>query len=474
MNPLPIAAAAPPKPARTHDVRPGSTENPEFEAAFARASGADDDKAPRIQGSEDPDTAQKGPARPEDADLTGFGWMGQPVLAQPEQEAGGIQVEPAAEEEDAAPVPLFAAIAEGLAVDVATPQDNTGPAPAPAAGAGGSDPRMGGHFGAAWTTTPDLHSAAERADAQAAPIGPAPQQEGSAAPRRAAELAPVTAPGQANAAADPVVADTGRAADAAIAQVENTAQLGAVIVMERNAAAATADLGMNLWADRLRAEAPAEAPVDPVPEAEPEAEAEQTVVAAQQLGAQTDGGSDMTGGDTPEQASTPTTTVSKPEDSAARFQIPTATVDTSSSPGEATAENLHNRPTAKVAVAVEEIIRGRSSLGETDATARVEIELDGQRISVRVQVRDGRVDVEIAGMDPAELAALKDDLGERLRGHELTLGDLTQDTGNGPHHREEARDADATNAAPDEVESAADKNVEAARLRHDGAVYVTA
>ena len=224
---------------------------------------------------------------------------------------------------------------------------------------------------------------------------------------------------------------------------------------------AGADLGMNVWADRLRGateraiEALAESP-DAVAQLSTQGEA-----------------SDLGGDGEPQNGSTPSTPVSKQEKHLPGFQIPTATVDTVSSPE--TGQAWSPRPTARVAAAVEEIIRGRANLSETNASARVEVEVDGQRISVRVHVRNGRVDVEVGGLDPAELARLHDDLGEQLRGHDLTLGDLTQDTGRDRRSQREADEAAASDAAA-ETEAIADAaaRLDDARRRHDGAVYVTA
>jgi hypothetical protein len=471
MNPLLLAASAPQTSARTGDLRPVPTDEQAFGDAFARASEEEADVEDEVQEAAQPSQGDEPDHNGADPELATFGW----AAVSPESSRRSAAAPPTATvvpedaegDSDAAaafaapPVQLRAVeFKPGTGKDAPlTAQTNMGSA----------------SFGAAWSLGPAVapRTAPGRSAADGDVTPPArTAQSPDAAGAPAQQLTPEAGlPGPFTPPAAPRAATQHVAARAVEVAQEMTHRFSDAIVVEHSTAAASgADLGMNVWADRLRAEAPAENAEAP---AEVDAEVETAANAAVPAQAQGDSGSDLAGGDTPEHASTPTTTVSKPEESAARFQIPTAAVDTSSSPGEAKLEHLHNRPTARVAVAVEEIVRGRSSLSETDATARVEVEVDGQRISVRVQVRDGRVDVEIAGMDPAELAALKDDLGERLRGHELTLGDLTQDTGTGSREQREAQeatDADAQTATAED----ANQSVEAARLRHDGAVYVTA
>lgn len=483
MNPLLVSTQSPAT-AGTPGVQPAVEETAAFGAVFHRAiTDAEDDSSPHA--AEGRELAEGGPAEsgelPEQAvveretladDATGDGfgaiWSAELHRDTAIAKAPTSGATPNAEEEANDPASLVTPEAQaedalGLAAF------GWGSARQPAAAAGGPAPPPEYVAPASSVADPqgnsrrDVPGAAPEvsANAQPAVVQTAPEQGVSDVP------APPRAPHADE--ARPAVARFGPEIKAAADRAE-LAGLESAIVLEKGAGRAPAEeMGLNVWADRLRERTQ---PTQSQVEAEaPEPEAAQLAPAATQMSGEA--GADGAGSEAGSERSTPTMTVSKPQNSAEEFQVALRTVDTSSSPAQDKPLALEARPGAtRVAVAVEDIVRGRAQMTEANATARVEVELDGQRISVRVQIQDGRVDVEIGGMDASEISKLERELSERLQGHDLNLGDLTQDTGNGRDGREQV-EGEASARGSAEAESPDTPRVDAALL-HDGAVYVTA
>lgn len=64
-------------------------------------------------------------------------------------------------------------------------------------------------------------------------------------------------------------------------------------------------------------------------------------------------------------------------------------------------------------------------------SAKVELSVNGETISVKVSVRGGRVDVDVKGLDGGELAQLRESLGSDLETMSMALGELRQDAQSG-------------------------------------------
>lgn len=89
-----------------------------------------------------------------------------------------------------------------------------------------------------------------------------------------------------------------------------------------------------------------------------------------------------------------------------------------------------SRPGA-VSSAVQEIVRMRLSEEAGQTSAKVELSVNGETISVKVSVRGGRVDVDVKGLDGGELAQLRESLGSDLETMSMALGELRQDAQSG-------------------------------------------
>ena len=82
----------------------------------------------------------------------------------------------------------------------------------------------------------------------------------------------------------------------------------------------------------------------------------------------------------------------------------------------------------------------------------------------------------IQGLDKAELDRIREELAERLKGHELSLGDLRQDNGERSGEGTGAqRDLPEGPALASEKETRSEeKKIRARRANHDGSLYVAA
>jgi hypothetical protein len=69
--------------------------------------------------------------------------------------------------------------------------------------------------------------------------------------------------------------------------------------------------------------------------------------------------------------------------------------------------------------------------------ARLEVQVGEDRLIIQVRVRDGQVDVDVRGMDTAELARLRQELEPELSRQRLALGDLRQDDTTGASAQEQ-------------------------------------
>jgi hypothetical protein len=136
---------------------------------------------------------------------------------------------------------------------------------------------------------------------------------------------------------------------------------------------------------------------------------------------------------------------------------------------------------ARLAARLDEIIRGQARMTESGSVARVEVEIDGERISLRVRLVGNVVDVSLAGLEAAEIDQLRDELSERLREHAMELGDLRQEMGSEEERRAEEESGSGADGASgrtgDRDGASADRDqrrTELQRARHDGTLYVTA
>jgi hypothetical protein len=82
----------------------------------------------------------------------------------------------------------------------------------------------------------------------------------------------------------------------------------------------------------------------------------------------------------------------------------------------------------EVTQTVKEMARARvQSNAATGKTAEVELSIAGERVVVKVSVKGGRVDVDVRGLEAAEMARLRQELRPELERMALELGDVTDE-----------------------------------------------
>jgi hypothetical protein len=85
--------------------------------------------------------------------------------------------------------------------------------------------------------------------------------------------------------------------------------------------------------------------------------------------------------------------------------------------------------------AINESLRLQSEEGG-GGVARLEVQVGDERLVIQVRVKGGHVDVDVRGMDPAELARLREELEPELARQRLSLGALRQEgAGDGAEQR---------------------------------------
>ncbi len=78
--------------------------------------------------------------------------------------------------------------------------------------------------------------------------------------------------------------------------------------------------------------------------------------------------------------------------------------------------------------AVRDAVRMRMQTRGATQTATVDVKVDGETVTIKVSVHAGRVDVDVRGLDSAELSRMRSALGQELERHNLSLGDVQGET----------------------------------------------
>lgn len=83
----------------------------------------------------------------------------------------------------------------------------------------------------------------------------------------------------------------------------------------------------------------------------------------------------------------------------------------------------------EAAAAIREKVQIQKPDAEGNASAKLEVKVGDERLLIEVRMKNGRVDVDVKGMDPSELARLREELGPEMERQKLSLGDFKSDDG---------------------------------------------